>query len=127
MEDSLMRLFRELEERLLSPEIRASPEALAQLLADEFMEIGSSGTVYNKQQVIEALQHEPAEGSSTARTADDLAVRPIAADIVLVTYRTVRPAAKTAPAFHALRSSIWKRIDGRWQMVFHQGTPTRRP
>jgi len=26
-----------------------------------------------------------------------------------------------------LRSSIWQRIDGRWQMIFHQGTVTAPP
>ncbi len=25
---------------------------------------------------------------------------------------------------HTLRSSVWKLIDGNWQMAFHQGTPT---
>ena len=28
---------------------------------------------------------------------------------------------------HVLRSSIWKLIDGRWQMVFHQGTLSQAP
>jgi hypothetical protein len=81
-EDSMTHLFRELEERLLKPEVRSSPEAVAYLLADEFIEIGSSGTVYDKQQIIEALRGEPAEGPPAVRTADDLAVRLITDDVV---------------------------------------------
>ncbi len=37
-------------------------------------------------------------------------------DVVLVTYRTGRPGHST------LRSSIWRLRDGRWLVVFHQGT-----
>ena len=41
-------------------------------------------------------------------------------DVALVTYRSVSP---DGSKFHSLRSSIWKIIDGRWRMAFHQGTP----
>lgn len=52
-------LFRRLEEQLLQPEVRQSAEAVADLLADDFIEFGSSGQVFNKQQIIEGLQQEP--------------------------------------------------------------------
>ena len=35
--------LRRLEERLLQPEVRQSAEAVADLLADDFIEFGSSG------------------------------------------------------------------------------------
>jgi len=38
----------------------------------------------------------------------------------LVTYRTIRQGRPGS----RLRSSIWKWIDGRRQMVFRQGTPS---
>ena len=47
--------LRRLEERLLQPEVRQSAEAVADLLADDFIEFGSSGQVFNKQQIIEGL------------------------------------------------------------------------
>jgi hypothetical protein len=47
-------------------------------------------------------------------TVQDFATRELAPDVVLVTYKTAS----------ALRSSIWKRIGGKWQMIFHQGTGT---
>jgi hypothetical protein len=57
-----VRLFRELEERLMQPSVRGSPEQVAQLLADDFVEVGKSGRVYDKQQIMELLQREqPAE------------------------------------------------------------------
>ncbi|WP_375472314.1 DUF4440 domain-containing protein [uncultured Nostoc sp.] len=52
-------LLRELEERLLQPDVRKSAKDIMDLLADEFIEFGSSGRVFNKQQIIESLQNEP--------------------------------------------------------------------
>jgi hypothetical protein len=67
-------MFRELEGRLPQPDVRSSTEEIAKLLADEFTEFGSSGLVFNKHHIIEALRDEHAEELSPARTADDLTV-----------------------------------------------------
>jgi hypothetical protein len=107
-----MQLIRGLEEQLLQPEVRTSPESLAALLADEFIEIGSSGRVYNKQQIIDLLRHAGGQGSPP--TLRDFSARQLAAEVILVTYSIVES--------QTIRSSVWKLIDGRWQMVFHQGT-----
>ena len=111
-------MFRELEERLLQRDVRSSAEEIAKLLADEFIEFGSSGRVFNKHHVIEALRGE----RSPARTADGLTVRWLTKYVALVAYRTVSRISTTGEQRRTLRSSIWKRIDGRWQMIFHQGT-----
>jgi hypothetical protein len=128
MEDgeSATAFFRGLEEQLLRPDVRSSAEKVAHLLADEFVEIGSSGRVFDKQQIIEALRSEESEGQSPAQTAEEFTVRSIAENVALVTYRTVRWTSITGQEVQTLRSSIWKLIDGRWQMIFHQGTPARR-
>ena len=54
-------MFRELEERLLQPDVRSSAEEIAKLLADEFIEFGSSGRVFNKHHVIEVNQTSAAQ------------------------------------------------------------------
>jgi len=51
-------LIRHLEEELLRPEIRRSADQVSRLLADEFIEFGSSGAIYDKCRIIEALQQE---------------------------------------------------------------------
>jgi hypothetical protein len=51
-------------------------------------------------------------------------IRSAIEEVVLVTYRSVSRDPVSGKERHALRSSIWKLIDGRWQMTFHQGTPT---
>lgn len=115
-------LFRSLEQKLHRPEVRRSPDAVRALLADEFIEFGSSGTVYDKGAIIEALVGEPAEETTLVPDVHDFAVRSIASDAVLVTYRSIRRHPDGTAERTTLRSSIWKRIDGRWQMLFHQGT-----
>ena len=111
----------QLESRLLQPETRKSGDELLRLLAHSFVEIGSSGRLYDRQQVIEALQREqPAE-----RIISDFAVRQLSPGIAVVTYRVIRRFPTEARESHSLRSSIWQQINGRWQLVFHQGTLVR--
>jgi hypothetical protein len=111
-------LLRYLEEQLLKPGVRTSADRVGYLLADDFVEFGSSGRVFNKRQVIEALQQEARDAARRVLLAD-FTVRQLASDAMLVTYR----ATSEDWGGSRLRSSIWKLIDGRWQMVFHQGTP----
>jgi hypothetical protein len=117
--------IRLLEEKLHRPEIRRSPKAVAELLAEGFVEFGSSGTIYDdRDELIAQLAEEKAEKPSSPVIACDYAFRSISPDAVLVTYRAIRAAKEDSPPRHVLRSSIWQRIDGRWQMIFHQGTLT---
>lgn len=110
--------LRALELRLLDPEIRRDPAEVHRLLADDFVEYGSSGQVFDKMRVIAALQSE----SPARRSADDFRVRMLAPEIALVTYRAITERTAGAPQV-SLRSSIWARRPDGWQIVFHQGTP----
>jgi hypothetical protein len=107
-----------LEECLLKPEIRRSPQDLATLLADDFIEFGSSGQVFDKPQTIAVLQNE----STDKLTLIDYQTKVLAANVVLTTYQAVRHSHETEQTTTSLRSSIWKFLSGRWQVVFHQGT-----
>ena len=110
--------IRSLEERLLEPEVRSSPEQLALLLAEDFLEIGSSGRTFDKKQIIANLKGE----SVFDYSIQDFKVRQLGADIALATYR-IETRQEAEPRI-SLRSSIWVHRDGRWQVMFHQGTPT---
>ncbi len=99
---SLEELIRHLEEHLQQRDVRHSAQAVAELLADDSVEYGSSGRVFDKPTIIAALQHEsPAEISLT-----DYQARILAPDIVLVTYRAVQSLAAPAHTKQSLRSSI---------------------
>jgi len=109
------KLFRDLEERLFKSEVRNSTGEIGRLLADEFVEVGSYGGVFTKRDIIDALEDEP----TMERTLKDFRVERLASGAALVTYRSIRRAAGDPIVRHFLRTSIWKRMDGRWRMVFH--------
>jgi len=117
-------LLRRLEEELLKPEVRHSPSQVGGLLSDDFVEFGSSGGVFNKKQVIDALEQEGPPDPTIRLSLLNFTARSLASDVILVTYRTVQEAGPGIRQESRLRSSIWKLIEGRWQMVFHQGTPS---
>lgn len=48
--------IRALEERLLTPELCRSREELPKLLADDFLELGSSGRTFDREAIIILLQ-----------------------------------------------------------------------
>jgi len=106
-----------LELSLLQPEVRRSREAVSDLLADEFIEFGSSGAVYSKQQVLEALQFD----TPRKRTLEDYRVSELAEGLCLATYRIVLEN-PNGSMIQSRRSSIWKNVEGRWQLLFHQAT-----
>lgn len=112
MKGSLAELLVDLELRLHDPDVRRSQANIASLLADGFVEFGSSGRVYTKSETMAALVAE----APTDIRADGFVVKELAPGVVLVTYRTIVAGAEV------LRSSIWVDDSGRWQMVFHQGT-----
>lgn len=116
--------IRALEEALHRPEVRRCRQAVDALLAEGFVEFGSSGTVYHRTETIELLLEE--DDDDSALWAGDYALRPLAADAVLLTYRTRRTDGDGSER-HVLRSSIWKHDGQRWQMLFHQGTITIPP
>ena len=111
-------LIRSLEEQLLDPAVRRIPEAVAALLADEFVEFGSSGRRYDRPGILAAL----AEEQGFSAQLYDFTVHNLAPDCVLATYGVRIQRAGEEPQ-DSLRSSLWRHRDGRWQMWFHQGTP----
>jgi hypothetical protein len=117
-----LELIQSLEEELLEQTVRGSPEAVGKLLAENFVESGRSGGDHRKGDVDRSLA---AEGTKDlqALSANDFELTPLADDVVLLTYRSLRKC-EGGNEVHSLRSSIWKRIGRRWQMIFHQGTPT---
>lgn len=90
-------------------------ERVAELLAEDFVEFGSSGRVFNKEQILASMR----AASPATVTASQVSIKLLSANIALVTYRAYR---QTEPSFHTLRSSIWEQTGDRWQMIFHQGT-----
>jgi hypothetical protein len=123
LSDSDSAYFLNLETSLHRRQIRNCADAASALLADGFIEFGASGKVWDKSSIIESMRRETLDRPITV---EEFAARELTADIVLVTYVTKRSekTARRKLTISTLRSSIWQRVDGRWQMIFHQGTRT---
>jgi hypothetical protein len=112
-------LLFELEERLAQVGRKLSPEEASSLIADDFVEFGSSGKIWSKTEIIAAIS----EWSPIERIVEDFSVRELSPSVCLVTYKVFSPGRRDSR--HALRSSIWHQNGGKWQIVFHQGTPAQ--
>lgn len=116
----------DLESDLLRPEIRRSRDRLEALLAPDFLELGASGRTYDRASLVAALADEASAAHAGEEPAsvrvEAFAVRLLARDVALATYRSVRTGTDGEVATVSLRSSIWRRDAGAWRMVFHQGT-----
>jgi ribonuclease HI len=106
------------ERALLDPAVRSDRARVEAFLAEDFLEFGSSGRVWDRQTIVESLATE----AYTAPIAEQMRCARITADAALITYRTVRIESGSGARTETLRSSLWIRESGRWQVRFHQGT-----
>jgi glyoxylase I family protein len=111
-----------LEESLLDPEVRRSPERMDALLADDFVEFASAGVAYDKRRILEVLQDEALADDPVTRSLAHFEVVRLGEDVALTRYRLMRRRSTHDKPTQSLRSSVWRKRDGRWQMTFHQGT-----
>lgn len=116
MPHSLESLILSLEERLFDRATRQDVAALGALLADEFVEFGARGAAWGRAEVLSDLP----EQDFVQRRLSNFKLTILSEDVVLATY--VCEVSGDKKPQQSLRSSIWKQSQGRWQMVFHQGT-----
>lgn len=116
IDKSIIEELKNLEKKLLKSKIRKSSIDLTEILADEFVEFGSSGNIYYKKQIIEALQKEVTPKMSLSNFSS----LKLGKNYFLVKYKAVKN--ENGKKNYSLRSSIWKLNNGKWQMIFHQGT-----
>jgi hypothetical protein len=102
---------------LLTSEVRRSPEQLETLLAPDFVEIGASGRLWSRAEIIRALVAET-RPDHPAADVREIEGRYVAEDLVLLTFVT------DSPSRRVRRCSLWRRTTGgQWQIAYHQGTP----
>ncbi|MEC4725872.1 nuclear transport factor 2 family protein [Shewanella sp. D64] len=108
----------ELELYLLKSEVRTSAKELASLIHDDFLEFGGSGTRFGKQEILSQLPLV----RSPEYCATDFELRMLAPDLAQLLYRATMIKPNEFITRYSLRSSLWKEEEGRWQLIFHQGT-----
>ena len=118
--ESLKRHILQLENDLLKPEIRQSIEKTSELLTDGFTEFSSSGYIYQYnigQAIDEGTNLQEMDWEIT-----DFEINQLSNDCLLATYRLIKHSELNENKKYSLRSSIWKCFEGKWKMIFHQGT-----
>ena len=101
-----------LERSLLTDEVRSDPAAVAALLHPQWSEVGRSGRLWSREEMLDEIGPLAEEAS-----LDVLSCMPVGPDAMLLTWRSVADSGST------LRSSLWVRDKGHWQQLYHQGTP----
>jgi hypothetical protein len=109
-----------LEIELHDPAVRRNIARLDELLHDDFIEIGCSGAIYDKQQVLSLLMSAKPVHVVSQDYEQQLAGR----DLMLMTYRSAHVDSKGALLNFARRYSLWQQSGSGWRLRFHQGTPT---
>lgn len=113
--------LKELEQRLLRPEVRSDPEQLGLLLHPSFTEIGAGGKIYSREEVLAEFRDTP---PGYAVWAQDFLADALRDDVVLLTYKSAHIDGSGKLSRFVSRTSLWQRTGAGWQMRFHQGTPT---
>ncbi len=96
---------------------KTKQDILAQM-ADEFWEVGASGNIYTKQEVVEELLERYSDPDyQDVWSASDFKLTQIAVDNYLLTYNLLQDKVRKTR-----RATIWRKIGKQWQIVYHQGT-----
>ncbi|VAW37434.1 hypothetical protein MNBD_CHLOROFLEXI01-3354 [hydrothermal vent metagenome] len=119
--ENLLQHLRALEIALHQPDVRSDAERLGALLHDSFVEIGRSGQIHSREDILRDL---PTEKPSSTVWSQDFSVAEIGDGVALLTYKSAHVDAKGEFSRYTLRASLWQRTAQGWQMRFYQGTPT---
>jgi hypothetical protein len=119
--DNLLSTLQALEVELHHPGVACDVARLEQLLHPDFHEVGRSGRPYDRTTVVQFLGGRDAPPQVVS---DAFAVTVVGAGVALLTYRSAHRRPDGSLEQHTHRSSVWVEGEGRWQLLYHQGTPT---
>lgn len=108
-----------LEESLWRADTRFDHAYMEHVLAPDFFEFGRSGRVYQREDTLNVGKREEIP---TTFPLHGFTAHPLDENTVLVTY--ISEVAYKEGLEIGNRSSIWTKMDGKWRLRFHQGTPT---
>jgi hypothetical protein len=111
--------LRALEESLWLAKTRFDPELMDKTFAESFVEFGRSGRRYERADMI--FDSDPNAVIDAQLPLPDYALELIAPDVALATYTSIVTYGERVERDR--RSSIWVKVEDRWKLRFHQGTP----
>lgn len=98
------------------PEFGTTRADRERMTAADFWEIGASGQRYSRAYVLDLLDRRVPDPAEHTWQTSDFHCRRLGPDTYLLTY-TLAQGERVSR-----RSTLWRRHDGDWQIVFHQGT-----
>lgn len=98
------------------PELGTSRAVFEESTADDFWEVGASGTVYRRQEIWDILERRYSAGEPDEWDVSEFAVRPLGPHVVLATYLLHQGERVTR------RATVWERVGSSWRVIYHQGT-----
>ena len=114
--------MKNLEIELHQFETRTDKSRIEALIHRDFLEIGYSGKTYSKSDIINSLLAETPSKYSV--WSQDFITKMLTEDLVQLVYKEAQMNEHGQLSRFALRTSIWQRAQGAWQVIFHQATPT---
>ena len=106
------------EQQLHKFEVRSNASKISSLLAQGFYEFNPSGKVLSREDILNRL---PTVDDKSKIESSNFKIVHLGPDLAVVTYFSKRIDSDGA-SLQFLRSSVWKKNNGEWQMEFHQGT-----
>ena len=98
----------------------AIPGGYERVLHDSVVEFGTSGRVWTRDEILEALRSGPRVDAVTLERFDAHVVRP---GVFLVMFETTQTDPVTGLSSRQRRSSLWMREGDGFVLRFHQSTP----
>ena len=108
------------EKAIVDAQKRRDFAAVEAVLDEDFREIGSSGRMFSKSEILDAMKVSQIVDCSF----EEFHFLPVDSTCVIVTYvaTATRILREREQSHRAYRSSTWVEKDGTWRIIFHQGT-----
>jgi hypothetical protein len=104
------------------PELGTSRADFENMTDEDFWEVGASGSVYNREYVIETLVERHRNPKEDIWETKDFHCFEIAPDNYLLTYMLIQNHQRITR-----RATLWRRCNDGWKILYHQGTIIKEP
>ena len=112
-----LQLMLDIEKQHLDSTVRSSPELIGALLCDDFREFGTSGKTYDRAEALVSVMND---SEVADYKINDYEIVQLCEGHILATYKLSEQRGNLLRL--TLRSTVWKLVDTKWCMLFHQGT-----
>ena len=125
VDDEIARVLQELRARepiFHRPEFGTTRTDFERMMADEFWETGASGCRYDREEILRELEIRHAAPHEDIWESSEFRCQKLAPDLYLVNYTLLQGKTRLTR-----RSTIWRRTQDEWKIVYHHGTVVQDP